>query len=473
MPLDHAVAHYSNLVPALISSNGSKEAPCIHGSHVTFNDSRSSIGLSGVDENMTIHRRQLHPSRTACGTMQGSVTRPDSSYGNLAPPLAPVFSVTPSLSVFSNPRSFPCRRYRFQRSLATRLVETHFFLIASLRPTLLALFTASARFTLPIWRRFIFEGFGSFKIHSGTDEPDCSKTFAILSSSLVSAWRHGSVYVTRRRRDDTRNTYVFRNGASSFVKYVIAFPSLPARPVRPSARVSVSNTLRTSVEWDHCGHPRLTDSMDIALHALREVIVDDFSDTLEVHASRHDFRANHDPAFPTPHACDGVFPFLASHTGMQAVHIRYAIEHELFCQRRCARLRRNEHEKRWIVRLGQILQKGRQLGRIIRDVCERLRDERQRRVPESLSVLVALSGWAETHFNPTTTRIGSRSILMATFSAPAGRVALNTAFWTSGCVHAAITSWTCDRNSASSIRSASSRITWRTLGSSDRTHRRL
>ena len=32
-----------------------------------------------------------------------------------------------------------------------------------------------------------------------------------------------------------RGTYVLRNGASWFVKYVIAFPSRPARPVRPDS----------------------------------------------------------------------------------------------------------------------------------------------------------------------------------------------------------------------------------------------
>lgn len=44
----------------------------------------------------------------------------------------------------------------------------------------LALLTASARFALPISRLFIFEGFGSFKIHSGTVDPDCKRTLAIL-----------------------------------------------------------------------------------------------------------------------------------------------------------------------------------------------------------------------------------------------------------------------------------------------------
>jgi hypothetical protein len=35
-----------------------------------------------------------------------------------------------------------------------------------------------------------------------------------------------------------QNTHGLRNGASSFVKYVTAFPSLPARPVRPKIKFS-------------------------------------------------------------------------------------------------------------------------------------------------------------------------------------------------------------------------------------------
>ena len=58
------------------------------------------------------------------------------------------------------------------------------FLIASFRPILLALLTVPMRLTLPISLRFIFEGFGSLSIHSGTDEPDCRMTFAILSHDV-------------------------------------------------------------------------------------------------------------------------------------------------------------------------------------------------------------------------------------------------------------------------------------------------
>ena len=57
---------------------------------------------------------------------------------------------------------------------------TNRFLMAAARPTRLALLTVSARLTFPICRRFNFEGLGSLRIHSGTVDPDCRITFAIL-----------------------------------------------------------------------------------------------------------------------------------------------------------------------------------------------------------------------------------------------------------------------------------------------------
>ena len=89
----------------------------------------------------------------------------------------------------------------------------------------LALLTASGRLTRPIFLRFIFDGLGSFVTHSGTGDPDCNSTFATL-------WEW-----SERGRPELfqLGTHDFRNGASSLVKYVTAFPSLPARPVRPGA----------------------------------------------------------------------------------------------------------------------------------------------------------------------------------------------------------------------------------------------
>lgn len=71
-----------------------------------------------------------------------------------------------------------------------------------------------------------------------------------------------------------------------------------------------------------------------------------------------------------------------------------------------------------------------------------------------------------THFRPTTTRMGSRNISIAIFSALAGSVALNTAFWTRGWLQAATISCTWSRNSGSSMRSASSKMRCRTLDES-------
>jgi hypothetical protein len=59
-------------------------------------------------------------------------------------------------------------------------MSPHRFLIASFLPILRAGLTDSARFTFPIVLRFNFDGLGSLKIHSGTGEPDCRRTFAML-----------------------------------------------------------------------------------------------------------------------------------------------------------------------------------------------------------------------------------------------------------------------------------------------------
>jgi hypothetical protein len=110
---------------------------------------------------------------------------------------------------------------------------THLFLIASLLPIFRAALTVSERLTLPICLRFILDGLGSLSIHSGTEEPDCERTLAMLvqeTCKLVCA-------CTSIRK---KNAYDLRKGASSSVKYVTAFPSLPARPVRPITRILIS-----------------------------------------------------------------------------------------------------------------------------------------------------------------------------------------------------------------------------------------
>jgi len=64
--------------------------------------------------------------------------------------------------------------------ITNETMSPHRFLIASFLPILRAGLTASARFTFPISLRFSFDGLGSFNIHSGTGEPDWSRTFATL-----------------------------------------------------------------------------------------------------------------------------------------------------------------------------------------------------------------------------------------------------------------------------------------------------
>ena len=113
---------------------------------------------------------------------------------------------------------------------------------------------------------------------------------------------------------------------------------------------------------------RLTDSVDIALHALWEVVVDDLSDALEVHAASHHLGANHNPAFSTTHARDCVFTLLLRHPRMQTIDVGHTAYDEFLRQGRSPRLRRYKNEYRGVVRLRQILQQRRQLGLIVRDV---------------------------------------------------------------------------------------------------------
>lgn len=57
---------------------------------------------------------------------------------------------------------------------------TDLFLIAVLLPIRLAAFTVAVRRIFPICLRFILDGFGNFRIQSGTGEPDWRRTFAML-----------------------------------------------------------------------------------------------------------------------------------------------------------------------------------------------------------------------------------------------------------------------------------------------------
>lgn len=91
-----------------------------------------------------------------------------------------------SLLAFWNRQPYPCRRSIINgQAQRSRLIIAHLFLIASFRPIFLAEFTTSARLTFPMDFLFIFEGFGNLSIHSGTVEPDCSSTLAMLKTAQV------------------------------------------------------------------------------------------------------------------------------------------------------------------------------------------------------------------------------------------------------------------------------------------------
>jgi len=67
--------------------------------------------------------------------------------------------------------------------------------------------------------------------------------------------------------------------------------------------------------------PRATNPVNITLHTCRKVIVDNLSNSLEIHASSHDFRCHHYPAFPLPHAAHSILSFLCGHACMQTTNI--------------------------------------------------------------------------------------------------------------------------------------------------------
>jgi len=67
--------------------------------------------------------------------------------------------------------------------------------------------------------------------------------------------------------------------------------------------------------------------MNIALHALGKVVVNDLHDPLEIHAPSHHLRAYHDPTFTPPHPPDRVFSFLFRHTRVKTIHVRNVVDH--------------------------------------------------------------------------------------------------------------------------------------------------
>jgi hypothetical protein len=118
------------------------------------------------------------------------------------------------------------------------------------------------------------------------------------------------------------------------------------------------------------GRERRTDAVHVALHALREVVVDDLAHAAEVHPARHDLRRDEHPALAAAHARDRVLALRAREPRVQDADVRDAREHELLAERRAARLRGREDEERRRVRPAQVREQRRQLGRVVRDVRE-------------------------------------------------------------------------------------------------------
>ena len=137
--------------------------------------------------------------------------------------------------------------------------------MASALPILPDVSTSLPRFTLPILRLFNLDGFGSLSIHSETDEPDCNNTFAILGISDV---------ISMHSLQNPKSGYPRFQGRCVFVRPVCDRYTLPSRTT--------------------CS----PDTVDITLHTLRPVIINDSFDSFEVHSSRNNLGAYQDPALP-------------------------------------------------------------------------------------------------------------------------------------------------------------------------------
>lgn len=72
-----------------------------------------------------------------------------------------------------------------------------------------------------------------------------------------------------------------------------------------------------------------TDTMDVALYTCGKVIIDDLSDTFEIHAPGHELCSYHDPAFAFAHSGNCVLPLLLGHTRVETVDIRNTVEDKL------------------------------------------------------------------------------------------------------------------------------------------------
>lgn len=103
---------------------------------------------------------------------------------------------------------------------------------------------------------------------------------------------------------------------------------------------------------------RPTNPVDITLHALREIIVQNTLDPPEIHTASHNFRANHHPRLALPQPLDAIIPLFSRHVGMKDVD-RNTIVYQFLVQLRCALAGLNEHEERKWRRGGEELTESR------------------------------------------------------------------------------------------------------------------
>lgn len=115
---------------------------------------------------------------------------------------------------------------------------------------------------------------------------------------------------------------------------------------------------------------RLTYTMDVVLHAGRKVVVDDLAHALEVHASGHDVRCHHDPAFAPPHPADRVLAPFHAQSCMKTVNMGDAVEDELFGEGGSAGLRGGEYQNGRVVWACEVGEETWKFGLLVRDVCE-------------------------------------------------------------------------------------------------------
>ena len=137
---------------------------------------------------------------------------------------------------------------------------------------------------------------------------------------------------------------------------------------------------------------RLTDPVNVALHARREIVVDDKVDPPEVHSSTHELRADEHPHSPLPELLDDPFPLRRRPLRVDHIHMDPIID-QLVEQVICTRDGLHEDERRrGELAGGDGRSKSEQLARLGSGEGERLIDERGGGVLESNDDSDAVSG---------------------------------------------------------------------------------